>query len=551
MKKGIMFSLTILALLFTSVVPGKTSENTAAVQEGQEVVAVVNGEKILLDELNRSVAERHQNLNEETPTAWVGYAGALERLINAKLLLQEAADVGLEERPEIRTKVQRYQDRILVKIIKSKQYSGLKPDQSDIERLYRDEIRHWKFRALAFEDFERARAFRDELDGEGNFDTVAERHVQEGLANWEGEEKEVKETDVAPEISAGFIGKEVGSVTPIIRAVDRFFVFKLTDVSYQEDPAARERAARKALKLKREEVLDKYTDRLIEKHVSVDQEVLATVGKGEFTDVEKDSRVLAVIIDEDSVLVLDLFLHLQEESYHGGKASDHVEALKSDPKSVLKDALEKRLYLKEARETGIDRTKRYLELVADFESSLLFGMYIEEFLVPQAQVSVEEIKTVYEERWEEFLLPQEIEVDTLTFGDDASARKALESLRRGTDLKWLSENVRGLKVDGVTREKLTLETLPQELKTLFTEAKTGDTGLYKATNDSFKVYIVIDLPPRKREPFDKARPKIARELFDKNMNHVLEDLTAELRELSEITIYEDKLDRGPFPQDRH
>ena len=518
--------------------------------QAREVVAVVNGEEIYLDELDEAVAARHRDISEDTSVAWVGYTGALDRLINAKLVIQEALDVGLDERPESREKVRRYQDQTLTSLLKRSRLSGIEPDKEEVERLYREEIRLWKFGALAFKDLEQARAFRGELETGAGFELVGERYVQEGLAAWEGSVQEVREADISPQISAGFAGKEVGSFTSIIQAVDRFFVFQLTGVSYPDDPAARKKAVRQALIQKRKEILQKFIDELMEKYVSVDQDVLAGIGKGEFTDIEKDTRVAAEVTGEDPVLVADLFLFLQGKAYHGGKASEHIEALESDPAAVLWEALEKRLYLKEARETGIDSTARYEAMMVDYEDSLLFGMYIEEFLVPQAQVSEKEVRAAYEKRSHELLLPQKVQLDVLLFNDAASAEKALKSLREGADVKWLGENAAGLKAGGVTREELVPDNLTPELQNLFSGARQGDTGLYEAGDGTYRVFLVRDLPPRDREPFESARARIARELFDVHMNKAIADLTAELRELSEITIYKEKLDQGPVRQDR-
>jgi hypothetical protein len=523
--------LMILGLLQLTAMPSIASNGTAGSTQTREVIAVVNGEEIFMDELDAAVAARHQNLDAETKTAWVGYEGALQRLINIRLVLQEARDVGLEERPEISGKVKRYRDQILIKLLKSRQVMGLEPDKSDVDEIYRDEVRHWAFRAIVFEDLEQARAFRDELEGEEDFDTVGERYVREGLADWDGGEREAREADIAPEIAVAFLGKEAGSVTPVIAAVDRYFVFKLTGVSYPENPTARQRAKRRALNLKKEEVLKEHVDRLIEKYVTVDREVLATAGTGDFMDMEKDPRVLTEIADEDPVLVADLVRHLKGKFYHGAKTSDYGKILRSSPEAVLREVLEERMYLKEARETRIDRTDRYQELVADYENSLVFGMYLEEFLVPQAQVPEEEIRTAYEERSDEFLLPLTVEVDSLTFNGGDNARKALESLERGADFKWLSANAQGLTEDGMAREELILDTVPEGLRAVLVDADAGDIRLYEQDDGLFKVVIVRDVPP-----------------FNERLKQAIEDLAAELRDISEITIYEEKLDKGPAGQ---
>jgi hypothetical protein len=543
-----IFLVILLFCPFTMLI--STAHSDEAAPRAREVVAVVNGEEIYLDELEEAVATRHRDMNESTTVEWIGYADALNRLISSRLVVQEALDVGLDERPEIRDKVQRFADQTLVKLVRQKLLREVEAEEDDTEGIFRDEVRRWRFKVIAFEDLDQAKAFQDEIKGGGEFEEVGEKYVKEGLAAWEGPEQEVRETEIAPEISAAFIDNEVGAVAQTIKAEGRFFVFKLTGVSYPDDPAARERAARKALIRKGKEVLSEHTAQLLSKYASVNKDVLATIGKGDFTDVKSDERIVAEIPGESPVKVTDLLRHLEGKSYHGGNISEHVEPLTTDPESVLRDTLEKTLYLKEARRLRLEETGRYLEAVKSYERSLVFGMYIEEFLLPQARLTDEEIRAAYEARKDEFLMPQTIKVESLTFTGEDNARNALDRLNRGADMKWLSRNIQGLIEDHVDKEELSLDFFPQDLRADLAEAAPGDTGLYELTEGTYKVFVVRELPPRAREPFEKVRPMITKELFSERMNQIIEDLAAELRNLSEITIYEDKLDKNPLQKGR-
>ncbi len=548
-----IMKLAVLAVpifsLLIAIGPASSHADEKA-SRAREVVAVVNGEEIYLDELEGSIVARHKGMTGEAPVARVDYEAVLNRLINSRLVVQEALDVGLDERPEIKEKVQRFADRTLAKMLQGKVLKDTIADEDDIERIYRDEVRRWKFRAISFGDLDQAGAFRSEMIGGGDFEDVGEKYVKEGLAVWVGQEQEVREAEIAPEISAAFLGSKTGTTTQVIQAAGRFFVFKLIGVSYPEDPALRKRAARKALKLKREKVIQAYTGELFKKYATVNREVLESIGKGDFTDIKEDKRTVAEIPGEAPVLVADLLYHLQGEFYHGGRESEHREALTSDAEAVLREALEETLYLKEARHLGMERTEPYLEAVKGYERSLVFSMYMEQFLVPQARLTDEEVRSEYETRTDEYLMPQTVKVQSLTFDDEKSAQKALASLGKGADLNWLSRNTRGVKGDGITDEELTLKSLPQELQAQLTGAASGDTALYESEPGTYKVIIVRDYPPRAREPFEKVRPSIAKKLFGERLNQVIDDLAAELRKLSEITIFKEKLDKGPPPQDR-
>jgi hypothetical protein len=510
-------------------------------QEDREIVAVVNGEEIFTDELMESLAARHQNMTGDTQKAGMGFESALDRLIDTKLILQEARDIGLEKRPEIRDDVSTYSKRLLLSILKGRQLKDLKADKADIESIYSDRIRTWSYKAITFSDLDQARSFREEVGDKGDFDSIGQKYVQDQAAAWDGEERTARERDLTPEITSAFVDKEVGSITPVIKALNRYYVFKLTGVSYPDDDASRLRAESMALDLKKEKVLDRYTDELLGKYVTIDEAVLSTVGKGDFSDMEKDVRVVATIRNEDPVRVADLIEHLKNKFYHGKKASDYERSLRSDPGTVLREFLQEKVFLKEAGELGLDQTDRYERSVTEYENSLLFGLYLEKFLAPQARVPEEMVREAYESRSQEFLMPQKINVDSVAFTDKESARKALDRIKRGADLKWISENTPGIAEEGLVNDELVFGAIPQDLQEKLEKASLGDVGMYDTGQGLYKVYVVRKVPPRQVQPYEKVRYQIATELFNERLIKAVEDLAAELREISEIEIYREKL----------
>jgi hypothetical protein len=520
-------------------------------QEGREVVAVVNGEEIFLDDLMGAVAARHQNMTGEAQPAMVGFDGALDRLIDTKLILQETRDIGLQERPEIRDDVRIYRQRLLLSLLKGPVLKDLQADEVEIERIYRDRVRTWKYSALVFETMENATAFKDDLEHGDAFEAAGQRYVEEGRAAWDGEERQARERDIAPELLTAFADKEVGFVTPVIKAVNRYFVFKLTGVTYPEDEASRLKAQTLALDLKKEETLESYTNSLFNKYVTVDKNVLETVGKDDFADMEKDSRVVARVQDEDPVRVADLLEHLKNKFYHGDKTPEYEKALRSGPEPVLREVLQERVFIREARELGIHQTEKFVRSATEYENSLLFGLYLEKFLAPQARVPEEEVRAAYEARKEEFLMPQRVEVDSLAFSERDGALKALERLKRGADLNWISENTPGLAEEGLVHDDLVLDTLPEDLREELARLRPDDVGFYDTGEDVYKVYVVKQVPPRQVQPYENVRYRIATELFNDRLRTAIEDLAAELRDMSEITIYKDKIDQGLLLKDQN
>ena len=71
---------------------------------------MVNGDPITLDEFKRALATSHagamttpgRKTEVPRPAGQIDYSGIIERLVNIRLIVLEATNMGLNEQPEIR-----------------------------------------------------------------------------------------------------------------------------------------------------------------------------------------------------------------------------------------------------------------------------------------------------------------------------------------------------------------------------------------------------------------------------------------------------------------
>lgn len=99
--------------------------------EGQ-VVAVVNGEEVSLQELNAELAG--QNVPESVDKKAL-MKEVLQRVIDRKLMVQQAKDQGIDKDPEYLTQQRRLDENLLVSLLGKKIAAGVKvPDTADIDK---------------------------------------------------------------------------------------------------------------------------------------------------------------------------------------------------------------------------------------------------------------------------------------------------------------------------------------------------------------------------------------------------------------------------------
>ncbi|MBP2690096.1 MAG: hypothetical protein H6Q83_2283, partial [Deltaproteobacteria bacterium] len=80
---------------------------------GKKAVAVVNGEPISLEEFERVLASLHEGAGEKPAGGRRDYSDLLRRLIDGKLVLQEARNIGLDTLPEVRETVKMFEQQTL------------------------------------------------------------------------------------------------------------------------------------------------------------------------------------------------------------------------------------------------------------------------------------------------------------------------------------------------------------------------------------------------------------------------------------------------------
>ena len=78
------------------------------VVKGKKIVASVNGEPITLDELTREIAGVKKESSPATTVDRQAELGVLQRLINTRLIVQEARTIGLDKLPENKMMVDAY-----------------------------------------------------------------------------------------------------------------------------------------------------------------------------------------------------------------------------------------------------------------------------------------------------------------------------------------------------------------------------------------------------------------------------------------------------------
>jgi parvulin-like peptidyl-prolyl isomerase len=537
----------ILGISFYIGITGLASAQNLPVVQGKKIVAIVNEEPITLDEFNRELGILSQGREGEKKVAKEKHFELLNRLINGRLIIQEARRMGLDELKEVKERVDVFSKVTLRDELLERQLKTIKPDEKEIERLYRESTKEWRIKSILFEKEEDAKAMEDMLKRGKDFDETLKKSLADKKGKGSEEGSYLKDKELLPEIADAVSKMKIGSTSSVVKIKTGFVIFKLEDIRFPDDPLVKERVRLEVLGQKQKEAFLKYEKTLRMKYAKVNEVLLGGLDfeskEPGFEKLLKDKRVVAEIKGEKPITVGDLADYMRQQLFHGLERAVETKRLNKRKNEILEEMLHKRVLRKEALRLGIDKTEGYKNKVEEYENSLLFGAFIQKAVVPDVKLKEEELKAHYDQHIKDYTYPEMMKMSTLIFKTRGDAEKAILTLRKGTEFQWVKANAEGqldrnsrgiLDLDG---RLLTTRDLPEELRKAISGGKVGDFRLYQSPENYFYVLYIQQVVPSKPQPYEEAREKVARKVYDDKLKRAVEEYADKLRAVSDVKVY--------------
>jgi parvulin-like peptidyl-prolyl isomerase len=536
-----------LAVFLLTGTSGFASEKDLPVVEGKKAVATINGEPVTLEQFNQELSVLSGGKGENEKGVKEKKFELLKRLVNTRLIIQEARRMGLDELKELKERVDVFSRVALRDELMERQIKNIKPDEKEVEKIYRESVKEFKVRSILFEKEEDARRMEKTVREGKDFDETARIFVADKRGKVDGEGNYLKRRDLLPEIKEAVSRMKIGSVSPVVRIRSGFVIFKLEDIRFPDDPLVKERVRLEVLREKQREAFGKYDKTLRTKYVKVNEVLLESLDfdskEPGFEKLMKDKRVVAQIKGEKPITVGELADYMRQQLFHGVDRAAEAKRLNKRKNQMLEEMLHKRVLRKEALRLGIDKTEDYKNKVKEYENSLVFGTFIQKVVVPDVKLKEEELKAHYDQHIKDYTYPEMMRMSTLVFERREDAEKTILTLRKGTEFQWVKANAEG-QLDRTTRgildldgKLLTTRDLPEELKKAISGAKAGDFRLYQSSENHFYVLSIQQVVPSRPQPYEEAREKVAQKVYDDKLKKAVEDYADKLRALSDVKVY--------------
>jgi parvulin-like peptidyl-prolyl isomerase len=522
----------------------------AAVENGN-VVARVNGEAILVEDIERELGRLHGSVQKEERRGF-DVDRLMFKIINDVLLGQEARALGMDEDESIAAQVGAFRSKQIIRKLQREEVDDrAEPTEEEVQKTFQEQYRRITFRVVTAYDRDGAEALLSELRDGADMERLARERSVDPYAIREGLVSDISRIDLQNEIADMAFSLESGQIGGPVRT-DLGWTLIRVESKRAADPAQFERvesSVRRLVRhLKGKELRASLAAGVRERHrVVIDDDVV----KGVRPKRLPDSRLIPEYDDPAAMVArVGKDQGITTEEYakgllaRWGGVRNEAAAVASAP-IILENLIEKKLLLAEARDRGYADDPRVVRSVRLFETGLLVQRYLEEVIGDDVEVGVEEMKDYYDAHQDEFKMPPRLSVGQITVETPEEAERIAGLLRDGADLGWLAKrhSIDRFRDTGGNRGWMTPRTGVDEIHRRLLEAEVGDVldPLGSPGN-----YVVLKLLARKASgiyPFDEVSGNVRNALFSQKFRKTLDEFITKLRSRSEIEIDEERLAR--------
>ncbi len=525
-------------------------ETGLPVIEGRATLAVVNGEPITVDAFFRDLVAMHDETDQRAAQrSRQKPEELLDRLVNIRLILQEASNIGLDELPQVRAAIDAYR-RDAMKQMVYRRHAETVPavDPREVEAEYRAAVEELQVRSLMIAKQPDALELVSRLEQGEAFASLAAEWVEAGKAEAGDDAKFLPNSKLLPVVREAVSTLAIGEVSPAIDIGEQLAMVQLLGRRFPEDPEKRSMFEEQATRRKRATAVQVYVESLVDKHATQNEtllEVLDFEAKEPGFDVMlQDDRILAEIEGQGVVRVRDLAQSIKEEFFHGMESA--ISGKRVNPRKVplLNRSLQSMAVLREAKQQRLDRSDEYRTAVEDYRNGVLFQVFLEKIVEPEIRLNDEELKAYRDQHLDEFSSPEMMRVDELVFDLREPAERALASLLEGADFQWTKANASGQIDPDRNSDRLQFPAMlvvtaafPDDVRELVAGARPGEYRMYAPEEGPFYVLRVREVVSPNPAPYDEIKQSLVRGVYGEKRKEAIEDWMEKLRAASEIEVF--------------
>jgi peptidyl-prolyl cis-trans isomerase C len=536
MIKKLMSSIKIRILLFTVfyLLP-IVFYGCASLPQKENILAVVNGEPITEDDLKYSlqIAHRKEDLSS---AGELNLPKFVQKLVDDRLIVQEARRMGMENYPEVEQAVQAYILReSVVRLYNDEIVRKVTVSENDMRSYYKRNYEQFILGIIEVGSEEKSQEILEQLKKGGDFGELA-RKYSTNPPQKNGGEVTLRRGSLSPQVEKAVSDLKLGEFSEVLKIQNKYYIIKL--ISRKEAPDEELENFRASIeknirKQKEKERGDEYLKYLREhQNIKVDKELLAINldgVNGELETLSKDERTLAEV--NGSLLTVGDFVALAKPYP------------KKSKEKILNDWIDRKVVDHEALNRHYELNPDLKNMVYRYRNQLFKNTFIKRIVIPQITISDKTLKEYYSTHQKSFIKPQSFKIQQITVKTMDDAQDILNSLQKGADFSWLAKN---RSIDSAAQEGgdigwLTKAEMTEPVKKIIEILKPGDVSPVLKLDSQYRIIQLLDRKKGEVEEFDKVKNAVYRMAFEEQVNTLLNNYVSQLKKDADITMNDEAI----------
>ncbi|GEM_PF-605948 len=501
----------------------------ASLLQEKDILAVVNGEPVTEEDLKYSleIAHRREDLSS---AGTLNLSQFIQKLVDDRLIIQEAYRMGMEEYPEVQKALQAYILReSVVRLYNDEITRKVNVSEEDIRNYYKKNYERFSLGIIELSSEENAQEIVGQLKKGADFRELAQKYSTHPSQKDRGEVI-LKRNFLLPPVEKAVSNLKPDEFSDVIKIKNKYYIVKL--ISREEAPDeelknVRANIERVIRKQKEQERSNEYLKYLREQlTIRIDRELLSAVrldgGSEEIERLSKDERTLAEV--NGSLLIIGDFVSLAKS--YPRKSKDEI----------LNDWIDRKVVDHEALIRHYEMNPDLKNMVFRYKNRLLKNTFIKRVVIPQIAISDKTLEDYYSSHQKSFVKPASFKIQQITVKTMDEAKDILDKLQNGADFSWLAKrrSIDSAAQEGGDVRWVTKAEMPEPVRNILDTLNPGDIGPIIKIDSQYRIIRLQGKREEEIEEFDKVKEAVYKASFEEQVNTFLNKYVTQLKTDAEI-----------------
>ena len=524
-QQRLILSLFALALFYAGLTHAKT-------------IATVNGDSITTDMMAEELGRIHMLQMEAVNRADFSPERLLQKMINNRLIVQEAIAIGLAEDTLITGPVTRFRESLAYRaLLRESVPDSFAVTPEEVEQEFSRWYERYDVRFLCVPDSTQAILLADSIRRGAEMDQIARAFSVDKYKDDGGLSANNTLRMLPVDLRSAFASAAPGDLFGPVQ-LWRVWATLRFENRRPADPAILDSVRTEVTELLREQKRSDFKRQFVD---SLRQGMRVVVDSTQIDSVivrmlsgELEPELPAVVVGENRKLVLP---ELRKKYIH--RATGQKDRF---PRMILWEVLAEQLdvmVLKEAASRA-EYTMRpqFDERTQAFTDSLLIIAYLSDVVAPSVSVSHDDIAAYYEQYKSYYRLPTRFKVASLTRATEDEAKADYNLLTSGTDFAWLAKrnSIDLYKEKGGERDWLDAAAFAPVMRAELDSLPVGGIVSPKQVDEGWVLMQLVDRQTGEIQPLDQVEGRIRAKLTEQKQFEAIDAAIRALRETADIRI---------------